>query len=55
MKELRIVCSDAPGPSRWGCHFFETEDENGKSRNVGEWRERPDGLWELVVIVDTIC
>lgn len=54
MKELRIVCTDPPGPER-PCEFLEVEDETGRSRNVGEWRERKDGLWELVVIVDTIC
>lgn len=54
MKELRIVCSDPPGPGTKRGRFIETEDENGKSRNVGEWRERDDGLWELVVIVDTL-
>jgi hypothetical protein len=52
MKELRIVCS-AP-PSHIYPRFIEVEDENGKSRDVGEWRERKDGLWELVVIVDTL-
>lgn len=52
MKELRIVCSGPPGP--YSPVFLEIEDENGKSRNVGEWREREDGLWELVVIVDTL-
>lgn len=53
MKELRIVCSTAPS-HEWP-KFIEVEDENGKSCNVGEWREREDGLWELVVIVDTLC
>lgn len=57
MKELRIVCDSPPGgdPSDCNPHFIEIEDETGKSRNVGEWREREDGLWELVVIVDTLC
>lgn len=51
MKELRIVCS---GPPSECPELIEVEDETGKSRNVGEWREREDGLWELVVIVDTL-
>lgn len=59
MKELHIVTtgppSPFPNPASHHCGFVEVEDETGKSRNVGEWREREDGLWELVVIVDTIC
>lgn len=54
MKELRIVCEDPPGPTTAGGRFVEVEDETGKSVSVGEWRERKDGLWELVVIVDTL-
>ena len=56
VKELRIVCTNAPSPyaGKLGCEFLETEDENGRSVNAGEWRERRDGLWELVVIVDTL-
>lgn len=52
MKELRIVCDRPPSP--YGALFIETQDENGESRDVGEWREREDGLWELVVIVDML-
>lgn len=53
MKELRIVCS---GPPSHKCpEFIEVEDETGESVNGGEWRQRPDGLWELVVVMDTIC
>lgn len=54
MKELRIVCEGLPGPGE-NPRFVETEDETGKSVKVGLWRSREDGLWELVVIVDTIC
>ena len=52
MKELRIVCSGTPRNEN--PEFIEIEDETGRSRNVGEWRKREDGLWELVVIVDTL-
>jgi hypothetical protein len=52
MKELRFVFDRKPGAT---FVFVEVEDETGKSRNVGQWREREDGLWELVVIMDTIC
>jgi hypothetical protein len=52
MKELRIVCTDTPSPFPTPpgyCGFVEVEDENGKSINAGSWRKRRDGLWELVV------
>lgn len=52
MKELRIVCSGPP--SHEDPKFIELEDEVGASTKVGWWREREDGLWELVVIVDTL-
>lgn len=45
-KELRIVVEVAPGPMS---QFVEVEDEHGKSVNVGEWRDRPDMLSELVI------
>jgi hypothetical protein len=46
-RELRIVF-DGP-PSHESGRFVECEDANGRSVIAGEWRERPDGLWELVV------
>lgn len=46
MKELRFIMSQPPGPDS---QFIECEDEHGKSQAVGQWRERPDGTWELVV------
>jgi hypothetical protein len=55
MKELRIVCSKLPGPYPAIMEFIEAEDESGKSVSVGTWREREDGLWELVIDVSTIC
>lgn len=48
MKEIRFVVQQPPGPTS---QFVEVEDERGRSVNVGEWRERQDGLWELVLIV----
>lgn len=53
MKELRIVCDELPSADECP-RFIETEDENGKSISVGTWHEREDGLWELVVVVDTL-
>lgn len=46
MKEIRFVLSQPPGPES---HFVECENEHGQSIAVGEWRERADGNWELVV------
>jgi hypothetical protein len=46
-RELRIVF-DGP-PSHESGRFVEVEDETGHSVNAGEWRERRDGLWELVI------
>lgn len=43
--QIRIVFDKPPGPE--GAIFVEVEDEHGRSINVGEWVERPDGLWEL--------
>lgn len=42
---LRVVFDGPPGPT--SCCFVEVEDDNGKSVNVGPWRERNDGFWEL--------
>lgn len=46
--ELRVVFDAPPGPE--GGRFIEVEDAEGKSFNAGEWRQRNDGLWELVII-----
>jgi hypothetical protein len=47
MNEMRIVFDGPPGPE--AARFVEVEDADGKSINAGEWRERPDGFWELVI------
>lgn len=47
MKEIHIVFDGPPGPEAG--RFVEVEDENGKSFNAGDWRQRADGLWELVI------
>ncbi|QZA71277.1 hypothetical protein AH02_34 [Pseudomonas phage AH02] len=49
MSHLKFVFD--PFPDHNGCLFIEVEDEQGKSLRAGEWRERQDGLVELVVIV----
>jgi hypothetical protein len=47
VKEFRIVF-DAP-PGRDMPTLVEVEDEYGRSVDVGRWRQRPDGYWELVL------
>jgi len=39
-----LVFDGPPGPD---CGFVEVETPDGRSVRVGEWRERPDGLWAL--------
>ena len=46
-KEIRLVF-DAP-PGRDMPTLVEIEDENGRSVDCGDWRERADGYWELVL------
>jgi hypothetical protein len=46
-KEIRLVF-DAP-PGRDMPTLLEVEDETGRTVDVGHWRERPDGYWELVL------
>lgn len=45
---LHIVFTAYPGPGN-ECAFVECETPDGKSVNAGEWRDRTDGLVELVV------
>jgi hypothetical protein len=44
---LRILFDGPPGPESG--RFVEVEDSTGRSVNAGEWHERDDGLWELVI------
>jgi hypothetical protein len=46
-QELRVVF-DAP-PGRDMPTLIEIEDERGRPIAVGQWRQRPDGYWELVI------
>jgi hypothetical protein len=42
---IDIVFDNPPGPE---CgRFVEVEDASGRSINLGEWVERPDGYWVL--------
>lgn len=47
MDELRIVCKKLPGPGE--LRLVEIHDANDRSVTLGEWRERKDGLVELVI------
>ena len=42
------IVFDGPPEAEAG-RFVEVEDDDGCSISVGEWREREDGLWELVI------
>ena len=42
---VNIVFDRPPGPE--SCRFVEVETDQGKSIKLGEWIERPDGLWAL--------
>ena len=44
---LRIVFDGPPGQAAG--RFVEVENADGRSINAGEWRQRSDGLWELVI------
>lgn len=45
--EIRVVFDGPPGHESG--RFVECEDTNGCSINAGEWRQRADGLWELLI------
>lgn len=46
-RSIRIVFDGPPGPTAG--RFVEVEDADGRSFTAGEWQERPDGLWQLVI------
>lgn len=46
-REIHIVFDGPPGPTPG--RFVEVETPDGKSCVVGEWRERTDGCWALVL------
>jgi hypothetical protein len=43
----RLVFDSFPSPK--GARFIELEDDSGKSIEIGEWRARSDGNYELVL------
>jgi hypothetical protein len=47
MKSIPInIIFDGP-PAHESGRFIECETDDGKGISVGEWVERPDGLWAL--------
>lgn len=46
-QELRMVF-DAP-PGRDMPTLVVIEDQSGRPIDIGQWRARPDGYWELVI------
>jgi hypothetical protein len=46
-RELRLVFDGPPGRDR--PTLIEIEDHAGRAVEVGEWRARVDGYWELVI------
>jgi hypothetical protein len=49
-KAINIIF-DGP-PSHESGRFVEVETDDGKSISIGEWIERPDGLWSLRIEPD---
>jgi hypothetical protein len=45
--EIRVVFDGPPG--RDMPTFVELEDHAGRAIQLGQWRERQDGYWELVI------
>jgi hypothetical protein len=48
-REVHLIFDGPPGPD--GPRFIEAETPDGRSVRVGEWRQRPDGLWALVLFL----
>lgn len=46
LPSIFCVIFDGP-PSHESGRFVEVEDSDGRSIGHGEWKELPDGLWEL--------
>lgn len=49
MSEIVIVFDGPPGPV--GSRFIDIENKSGASLSVGDWVQREDGKWALVVTV----
>jgi hypothetical protein len=51
IRQIDVVFDGPPGPESG--RFVEVEDEAGRSIELGEWVERPDGYWALRLQVPT--
>jgi hypothetical protein len=47
VQEIRVVFDGPPGRNM--PTLVEIEDPAGRAIDVGQWRERPDGYWELII------
>jgi len=45
MRYIDVVFDGPPGPESG--RFVELEDDHGRSIDLGEWIQRPDGFWAL--------
>lgn len=46
---LHLVFDAPPGPE--APRLIEVNDDEGRSVDAGEWKERDDGKWELLVAI----
>ena len=51
IEAVNIIFDGPPGPTAG--RFVEVEDDAGNSLRIGEWIERPDGLWSLRIALGT--
>ena len=47
-RAINILFDGSPGHTSG--RFVEVEDDEGNSISVGDWSERPDGLWALRIV-----
>jgi hypothetical protein len=50
-RRIDVVFDGPPGPDPG--RFVEVEDETGRSVDIGEWVQRPDGFWVLRIPIAT--
>ena len=45
--KINIIFDAPPGPTSG--RFIDVENDEGESINIGQWLQRPDGLWSLSI------
>jgi hypothetical protein len=45
LQAINVIFDGPPAPEAG--RFVEVEDDAGRSLRIGEWLQRPDGLWAL--------